>query len=72
MLYLQRVLVLVLLGHEPGHAPLILGPSWMHRPLETCLIALSNAHFGKRSIARDLTIFGFHVGAHVSESMNSY
>ena len=33
---------------------------------------VSNSRFGKRPGARNMTIFGSHVGAHVSESANSY
>ena len=32
-------------------------------------IIVSNSDWGKRPAARDKTIFGSHVGAHVSESV---
>ena len=32
----------------------------------------SNSHFRKRSVAKEMTTFGCHVAAHVSESVNSY
>ena len=52
---------------------IILGALWVYRALGDMLsIIVSNSHFGKRSAARVMIIFGSHVGAHVSESVNSY
>ena len=45
----------------------------MYRPLGDMLsIIVSNSHSGKQPGARDMTICGSDVGAHVSESVNSY
>ena len=39
---------------------------------DTLTSIVSNFHFGKRPIAREMTTFGFYVRAHVSEHVNSY
>ena len=73
MLHLKRVLALVLFGHEPGHAPLILinlGAFWVNQGLLDMLgTIVSKSHFGKRPTACEMSTFGFHVGA---QSVNSY
>ena len=52
---------------------IILGALWVYRSLGDMLsIVVSNSHFGTRLGARDMTILGSHVGAHVIESVNSY
>ena len=35
-------------------------------------VTVSNSHLGKQPVARDMIIFGSHVGAHVSGSVNDY
>ena len=46
---------------------------WYNQEASNMLHSIvSNSHFGKRPIVEDLTTLGSHVGAHVSESVNSY
>ena len=48
-------------------------PFWVYWALGDMLNSIvSNSHFGKRPTAWVMTIFGYHVGAHVSESVSSY
>ena len=52
---------------------IILGVLWVYLALGHMLgIIVSNSHFGGRSLAREITTFACHVGAHVNESVNSY
>ena len=45
---------------------IILGSLWVHEALGDMLTSIvSNSHFGKRPGARDMTIFGCHVGPHI-------
>ena len=80
-----RLLLLVLLLmacdiamylHEPRHAPLVLIISealWVYRAHGDMLsIIVSNSHFGKRRVVGDMTIFGFHVVAHIDENVKTY
>lgn len=51
----------------------ILSPLWVSETLDNILTRIvSNYHFGKQLVARDMTICGSHVGPHVSENINSY
>ena len=51
---------------------LIFGLFWVRMALGNMLTSIvSNSHFGKRLVARDMTIFGCHVGRRVSENVNS-
>ena len=46
---------------------------WVERTLDMILTSVvSNSHFGKRPVARDMTIFGSNVGPHVSENVCLY
>ena len=48
---------------------IILGALWMYRAIGDMLsIIVSNSHFWKRLGARDVTIFGYHVGSHILNS----
>ena len=64
-------LVLVLLGNELWHAPVILivlGALWVYRTLGDMLTSIvSNSNFGKRSAARDMAIVGSHFLPSVTE-----
>ena len=51
---------------------LIVNPFWSRGAHDNILTSfVSNSHFGKRSVARDMTIFGSHVGPHLSKNANS-
>ena len=47
------------------------GPLWANGALGDILTSIvSNSHFGKRLVARDMTICGFYVGPHVNEHVD--
>ena len=48
-------------------------PFWACGALGNILASTESSYlFGKRPGARDMTILGFHVGAHVTDNVNSY
>ena len=52
---------------------IILWAFWVYQGyLDMLSTIVSNSHFGKRPIAREMTTFVSNVGVHVSESVNSY
>ena len=45
---------------------IIFDPIWAREVLDNILTSIvSNSHFGKRPGARDMSIFGSHVGPHI-------
>ena len=52
---------------------IILHALWVWEALGDILTSIvSNSHFGKRSVARDITIFGFYCLLHVTNNACSY